>query len=199
MLRRDVLCGLQLSGAPGQHAHVERRITWPASWRLGRESTNFERQQRAPFADDDAVGCTFSLANSDSSLFVIRFGGAGNESVPIQLALCCFPGLALSNAKIEYIFQIKYTAATISNSTRKLLWFEITKMVIVVLKNKCILSFVVIFGTLAFSVALRGKSAADAGDDAMTSALQQTRLRPMFALARLSALNNLTSQRAVEE
>jgi len=129
---RDVLCGLQLSGAPGHHAHVERRITWPASWRLGRESTNFERQQRAPFADDDAVRCTFSFANSDSSLFVIRFGGAGNESVPIQLALCCFPGLALSGAKIEYIFQIKYTAATISNSTRKLLWFEITKMVIVV-------------------------------------------------------------------
>ena len=30
--------------------------------------------------------------------------------------------------KCKYIFQIEYTEATLSNSTRKLLWFEITKM-----------------------------------------------------------------------
>ena len=29
--------------------------------------------------------------------------------------------------KYKYIFQIKYTEATLSNSTRKLLWFEIIK------------------------------------------------------------------------
>jgi len=34
--------------------------------------------------------------------------------------------------KYEYIFQVKYTAAISSNSTRKLLWFEITKMLIAV-------------------------------------------------------------------
>jgi len=44
-------------------------------------------------------------------------------------------GLASSNAKIQiYIFQMKYTEATVSNSTRKLLWFEITKMPIALKK-----------------------------------------------------------------
>jgi len=36
--------------------------------------------------------------------------------------------------KYKYIFQIKYTEAILSNNTRKLLWFEITKMLIAVLK-----------------------------------------------------------------
>jgi len=47
----------------------------------------------------------------------------------MQLAQCRFPELAFSNAKIKkYIFfQIKYTEAILSNNTRKLLWFEITK------------------------------------------------------------------------
>ena len=37
----------------------------------------------------------------------------GNESVPIQLAQCRFPGLAISNAneKYKYTFQVKYTEA----------------------------------------------------------------------------------------
>jgi len=30
--------------------------------------------------------------------------------------------------KYEYIFEIKHTEAILSNSTRKLLWFEISKM-----------------------------------------------------------------------
>ena len=62
----------------------------------------------------------------------------GNESVPIQLALCWFAGLAISNPtlKYNYIFQIKYTEAILSDSSRKLLWFEISKMLIAVLKNK---------------------------------------------------------------
>jgi len=56
----------------------------------------------------------------------------GNESVPIQPAQCRFRGLAISSAKIIIYFKIKYTEAIISNSTRKLLWFEITKMLIAV-------------------------------------------------------------------
>jgi len=36
--------------------------------------------------------------------------------------------------KYKYISQIKYTEAILSNSTRKLLWFEITKMLIAVKK-----------------------------------------------------------------
>jgi len=58
----------------------------------------------------------------------------GNESVPIQLAQCWFPGLAIFNAKYKYIFQIKCTKAILSNSTRKLLWFEITEMLTAVKK-----------------------------------------------------------------
>ena len=51
---------------------------------------------------------------------------------------------------ISYFFQVKIMEAILSNSTRKLLWFEITKMVIPV-KNTFILLFVVIFDTLSFS------------------------------------------------
>ena len=54
----------------------------------------------------------------------------GNESVSIQLAQCWFTRPAISNAKIKYIFQTKYTEAILSNNTRKLLRFEITKMMI---------------------------------------------------------------------
>jgi len=56
----------------------------------------------------------------------------GNESVPIQLARCRFPGLAIYNAKMLMYFQIKYTEAISSNRIRKLLWCEITKMLIAV-------------------------------------------------------------------
>jgi len=59
----------------------------------------------------------------------------GNESVPIQLAQCWFPGRNLSNAKLGlliYFFQIKYTEAVLSNNIRKLSLFEIIKMLIAV-------------------------------------------------------------------
>jgi len=62
------------------------------------------------------------------------------------------PGLAISNAKIQIHFQIKYTEAILSNSIRKLLWFEVTKMLIVVFKNKFIVLFIIIFGTLSFPI-----------------------------------------------
>ena len=46
---------------------------------------------------------------------------------------------------------MKYTEAILSNSTRKLLWFEISKMLIAVLKRKFIVTFFfIIFGTLSF-------------------------------------------------
>jgi len=51
--------------------------------------------------------------------------------MPIQLAQCRFPQLAVSDAKILFIFcQIKYTEGILSNSSRKLLCFENTKMLI---------------------------------------------------------------------
>jgi len=72
------------------------------------------------------LGCFRKIL--DSTLFDI-----GNESVSIQLAQCWFPGVAVSNAKMQiYFFRIKYTEAILSNSTRKLMWFAITKMPIAV-------------------------------------------------------------------
>ena len=63
----------------------------------------------------------------------------------IQWTQCWFPGLAISGVKIKiYFFQIKYTEAILSNSTRKLLWFEIIKM-LMQLKNKFVVLFIIIF------------------------------------------------------
>ena len=64
----------------------------------------------------------------------------GNESVPIQLAQCWLPGLAIYSAKILIYFStcpfilsnVKHTRAILSNSTRIRLLFEITKMLIAV-------------------------------------------------------------------
>jgi len=39
---------------------------------------------------------------------------------------------------------MKYTEAILSNNIRKLLWFEITKMLITVLKNKLMVLFIII-------------------------------------------------------
>jgi len=60
--------------------------------------------------------------------------------VPIQLAQCWFPGLAVSNAKTNIFFQVKHSEAILSNSTRKLLWFEANKVLIAVKNN-----FIVLF------------------------------------------------------
>jgi len=54
---------------------------------------------------------------------------------------------------VNIFFQIKYTDAILSKSTRKLLSFEISKMLIAVFKNKFIVPFRVyynFFGTLSF-------------------------------------------------
>jgi len=56
--------------------------------------------------------------------------------------------------KYLYIFQIKYTEAILSNSTRKLLRFDISKMPIAVKKNKFIVLFIINFGTLSFPIKL---------------------------------------------
>jgi len=53
-----------------------------------------------------------------------EFALIANERVPTPLAQCWFPALAIFNAEYKYIFQMKYTEAILSNSTRKLLWFE---------------------------------------------------------------------------
>ena len=46
---------------------------------------------------------------------------------------------------------MKYTEAILSNTTQKLLWFEITKMLTEV--KKITVSFILSFGTLSFPIA----------------------------------------------
>jgi len=65
--------------------------------------------------------------------------------------------------KYKCIFQVKYTEAILSNSTRKLLWFEISKMTIAVLQIKLIVSFIIIFGTLSFPIGVVLERASDGG------------------------------------
>jgi len=55
--------------------------------------------------------------------------------------------------KYKYIFEIQHTEAILSNSTRKLLRYEITKMLIAVCEKKIIVSFIMTCGTLSFAVA----------------------------------------------
>jgi len=54
------------------------------------------------------------------------------DTVGTVLVLCIGWPFPMRNYK--YISQIKYTEAILSNSTRKLLWFEISKMLIAILK-----------------------------------------------------------------
>ena len=54
--------------------------------------------------------------------------------------------------KCKYICQIKNTLQLLSHSTRKLLWFEIGKMLITVEKNKFIVLLITIFGTCSFHI-----------------------------------------------
>jgi len=60
------------------------------------------------------------------------------------LASLCTAGSLFPMLKYKHNFQIKYTEAILSNNNRKLLWFEITKMLLAVIKGKFIIvSFLV--------------------------------------------------------
>jgi len=56
----------------------------------------------------------------------------GSESVPIHRHIAGSLGRSFSVPKYKYILQVKCTEAILSNSTQKLLWLEITKMLIAV-------------------------------------------------------------------
>jgi len=68
---------------------------------------------------------------------------------PIVAVPCSF--LPFPVLKYNHLFQIKYAEAILSNNSGKLLWFEITKMMSAVKEEeKITVSFIIIFGTLAF-------------------------------------------------
>ena len=56
----------------------------------------------------------------------------GKEGCRYNWHSAVFLGWPFPVIKYKYIFQIKYTEAILSNSTLKLLWFEISKMLIAV-------------------------------------------------------------------
>jgi len=84
---------------------------------------------------------------------VVQLFSIGNESVPIQLAQCSFPALAISTAKHKYTYQIKYTRKQLYRTARGncFVWIEITKIHNAVF-FKFIVSFIRIFGTLSFPI-----------------------------------------------
>ena len=67
-----------------------------------------------------------------------------------QLTQCWFLGRAISNAKMKIYFSNEIYGSNFINSNRKLLWFEITKMLIAGFKNRYIVSLIIILGTLLF-------------------------------------------------
>ena len=60
--------------------------------------------------------------------------------------------LAIPKAKCRIIFKEKLSAAILSNSTRKLLWFDVAYISSAAFWNNFIVLFTVIFGTLSFPV-----------------------------------------------
>jgi len=91
--------------------------------------------------------CTTRRKTTDNYREQICVDTAGTVLVPRAGHFQCY--------NMNIFFQIKYTEAILSNSTRKLLWFEITEMLIAVLKSKFIALFIIIFGTLSFPIAVR--------------------------------------------
>jgi len=53
--------------------------------------------------------------------------------------------------KYKYIFQIKHGSNLIKQHSETVM-FEMGEMLIAVLKNKCIVPFIIIFGTLSFPI-----------------------------------------------
>jgi len=77
-----------------------------------------------------------------------------NESVPIQLAQCWFPGLAISSAKISVYFSNKiYWSYLVKQRSETVCGLKLPKCSDCSLR-KNVLSFIIIFGTLSFPAGL---------------------------------------------
>jgi len=76
----------------------------------------------------------------------------GNESVPIQLAQCWFHGLTISNAKISIYFSNKIYRCNFIKQYSETVMVWNYRNADRRLKNKFIVSFIIIFGTLSFPI-----------------------------------------------
>ena len=93
----------------------------------------------------------------DAFLMIHSCMAIGNESVPIQLAQCWFPGLATSNAKIWRYFLKIYGSDFIKQQSETVMVWNYQDADCS-LKNKFIVSFTrpIIFGTLSYPIVRRG-------------------------------------------
>ena len=92
------------------------------------------------------------ISTQDPGKIAIPIVAIGDESAPIQLAQCRFPGLAIPNDKILiYFFQIKYTDCDGRNFIKQhsetvMVWnYQNSDCS---LRKKFIVSFIITFGTL---------------------------------------------------
>jgi len=92
-------------------------------------------QQTELLSSKDIISYQFAKTQVETTIFQHP-----NLSTPAQKTKVCrynwhcasSVGWPFPMLKYKYIFQMKYTEAILSDSTRKQLWFEITKMLIVV-------------------------------------------------------------------
>jgi len=78
--------------------------------------------------------------------------------VPKQLAQCWFHGLAVSSARIYIFFPTKIYGSDFINQHSETVIVKISKMVIAVLKNRRIVLFCIIFGTLSLPVDVKASA-----------------------------------------
>ena len=90
-------------------------------WKNSPVSVKYQKKMRTKenFFSASCCRCTYC--------YII--GQTGNKDAPIQLAQCQWLANSKANLCIHF-FQIKYTEAILSNSTRKLLRFEIINMLV---------------------------------------------------------------------
>ena len=76
--------------------------------------------------------------------------------MPIQLAQCRFPGLAISNAKVLTYFSNKIYGSNFSKQHSETVMVSNYQNADCNLRRKIVVSFIIIFGTLSFPVAFEG-------------------------------------------
>ena len=80
------------------------------------------------------------------------FAVIGNESAPIQLAQCRFPGLAISTAKILIYFSTKIYRSSFIKRYSETVMVRNSQNADGSLRKTIIVSFIIICGTLSFTL-----------------------------------------------
>jgi len=134
----------------GQVSFILREIHWhfeTDGYRRSHISASQSQLGHGRRRRDYAVICPLICPQPRTSAPWLGFKVIGNESVPIQLAQCWFPGLAASNAEIIYGSNfIKQHSETV------MVWNY--QNADCSLRKKFIVLFIITFGTLSFPITL---------------------------------------------